>query len=249
MPKQFHTGSILQIRATSVWQCMYICILQLTTEDACWETEHSIFLESGMRIVNQTSPPVIVAPLPHFLSSCCLSYIAKSTSHILTVTDIPLPRLTVAPDQKPAFSGGFHLFLLFPLLGLFARIQHMPCPALLWSSSTHSGNSLFSSNVLVNHILYNYTYSISPLPCFHHHWTPPHVSHLLSSRHPPKSMQHQVCITTTLKSIVHLVASCCIFIPTLIMGVMYFLLLSLFGGGGRSKSDELESSSTFQNTA
>ena len=87
-----------------IWQShqyalMHIRILQLTTEDACWEKEHSIFLELGMRMVNLTSFPVIVAPLPHFLNRCCLSYIQKSTSHILTVTAVPLPWLTAAPHQ------------------------------------------------------------------------------------------------------------------------------------------------------
>ena len=80
-------------RATS-YVTMHIRILQLITEDACWEKEHSICLESGMRIVNLTSFPAIVAPLPHFLNRCCLSYIAKkhiphtdSLSHSITLVN------------------------------------------------------------------------------------------------------------------------------------------------------------------
>ena len=38
------------------------------------------------------------------------------------------------------------------------------------------------------------------------------------------------------------------FISTLIVGVIDFLFLPFFGGGGMSTSEELESSATFQNT-
>ena len=57
-----------------------------------------------------------------------------------------------------------------------------------------------------------------------------------------------VYIITTLNVLAVYVYGYRDFIPTLIVGVIDFLFLPFFGGGGMSTSEELELSATFQNT-